>query len=285
MVNIFKIIIILLTYCSICVGQNETLVSDNLYKETRRCISDPEHFQEVIFEYSSGKLSRIINYSNTLLYSYEDIIYNQFGNEEKRITYNYDDDIQTTIVSTYDFKQKLLERKSLNNKEEVKIFYQYDTLSRIVAEKYFNDSYNPDISDYYILYEYTGENLVKKSTYKNSSLRAYELYFYDNNNNKVKTEFYSNDLITSYIVYKYSDNMLTNEYRYNSSNGERFIFEQAYLYNFEKQLIEIIRNGVQMRKNFYENKRLIRSETYESFHGQRANEYCPIRIVEYEYFK
>ena len=280
-------IFIFVFYCSLGIGQtSEPLESGVLRKKTIRCMNDPEKFREIIYEYSNGKLVGITNYSNTLLTDYEVIQYNQFGNEEKRTYYGSKDEIIRTILTSYDSKQKLLGKKQMNNNGQIVNIKEYDILSRIVADNYFRDPYQPDVSCYYFLYEYSGENLVKKSFYMNCALRSYEINIYDNFNKKIKTEFYSYDRLTKYIVFKYDDSKLTQELTYDRSRDTKLISEKKYIYNADNQLTEIIENGNLMKKNYYADKKLVRSENYDYTMSRvpRPDSFCKNNIVEYEYY-
>lgn len=280
-------IFFLLCFCTLGIGQANTPLENGTLRRARtHCINNPEKSREIIYEYSNGRLFRTSRYSNTLLTIYEELQYNQFGNEEKQVHYDYYDDIVRIKLSTYDSKQRLVEEKTLNKDEELQQIFEYDSLSRIIAEKYFRDPYEPNISCYYFLYEYSGENLVRKSFYQDCSLRSYELNIYDERNRKIKTEFYSHGSMSKYILYTYNDSILTGELTYSLSRGTRLISEKIFVYNGDKQLIEIIADGKLIKRNHYENKRLIRTENYAVNKLQRLPAgICSNNVVEYEYYK
>lgn len=278
--------IILFFCCSLCIGQPSKLLGSGvLRKRTIRCMNDPEKFREIVYDYSNGKLVGITNYSNALLTDYEVIQYNQFGNEEKRTYYDSNDQIIRRVLTSYDSEQRLMKKKQLNSNGRIVNIKEYDRLSRLVADNYFREPFQPDDSCYYFLYEYSCENLVKKSFYMNCALRSYEINTYNDYNKKVKTEFFSYDRLTKYIIFKYDENKLVNELTYSGLKSKKLISEKNYIYNTDNQLTEIIENGNLIQKNHYAENRLMRSENYDYTKGvPRPGSFCKNNIVEYEYY-
>jgi len=277
-------IFLFLLYCNLGIGQlNKTPKKGTLKKEIIHCISKPEKTREIIYDYSNGNLSRIDNYLNNSLTSYTKIEYNHYGNEVKRTFYSSHDKIIRFTLSTYDLKQRLEERKILNDNNGLELIYEFDTLARLVTEKYFRDPYT-NISCHKIIYEYSGRNLVKRLLYTDCSLKSYEIIIYDDQDRKVKTEFYSYDNLIKYIVYKYQSNNLTNELTYDVLRDEKLTFEKEYIFNSNDQLVEVIENSKLVKKNHYENKRLIRSENYSRILIPRPGGRCKDYVVIYEYY-
>ncbi len=262
MKNNFLIVSILLFGGMLCLGQSVNHPGKGLLKKkTMSCAATPEEFSETIYKYSNGRVVVINDYYNTLLSRYEVIKYNQSGKVYKHISYSSDGEMLQTEITEYDSKQRILNRKKLDKYNVIKLVFEYDTLSRLIAENYYNDSFNPEISCNYYLYDYSNKRFIKKSYYVDCSLRSYEVDTRDNLNRKTKTEFFFNDVKSGTDVYKYADTLLVYERSYDG--GERLTCEIQYIYNPENQLTETIKDGRLTEKNFYENQRLIRTERYK----------------------
>ncbi len=285
MKNKLLILNFILFWGILCLGQSVNHPGKGLLKKkTMSCSAAPEEFWETIYEYNNGKLVGINGYYNTELNQYEVIKYNQAGKEYKHISYSANGEIYQTENTEYDSKQRILNRNQLDKDNVIKLVYEYDTLSRLIAENYYNDSFNPEISCNYYLYDYLNKRFIKKSYYVDCSLRSYEVDTRDNLNRKTKTEFFFNDVKSGTDVYKYADTLLVYERSYD--RGEQLTCEIQYIYNPENQLTETIIDGRLIEKNFYENQRLKRTERYKYDVPMipRPPACSGTDIIEYEYY-
>ena len=282
------IISIILFWGIICLGQSVNHTGKGLLKRktmSLNCDTYPEEFWETIYEYTNGRVVGINEYHNKLLNRYEVIKYNQSGKEFKHISYSSGGEIIQTELTGYDSKQRIQNRKQFDKDNVIKLEYEYDTLSRLLAEEYNNETFNPDISCNYYLYDYSNKRFIKKSYYVDCSLRSYEVDTRDNLNRKTKTEFFLNDVKSGSVVYIYTDTLLIYERSYD--RGERLTCEMQYIYNPENQLTETIRDGRLLEKNFYENQRFIRTERYKYIDTMypRPTACSGTDIIEYEYYQ
>lgn len=267
----------------ICFGQIDSSPKGILSKETKYYPGKPESLQETNYKYAEGKLILILNYSNTVLSGYQELYYNAIGNEIKRVYYDNNGEIQHFILTTYDAKQRLQSKRKIDINDKVEYLYEYDTINRLIFEKY--PTVYEDLAEvcYYNKYIYSNNKLIEKSFYMDCNLKVLEVNLYDRTNKKTKTEIYTNGYLTKFVVYKYSGNLLIEELTFDSSNKSRPQNEICYKYE-NNSLSEILDNGKIVQKNYYIDNLLIKRENYIYDMVSRPPDRLGLSIIEYEYY-
>jgi len=284
MLNKLIAIIIIISSPFFVLGQESMQAgADRIYSEARYSLNSSKKRSETIYKYSNGKLCRVIWYNDNKIRAYKEILYNKLGNKESETKYNSHGEITNSKLLTYDSKQRLSGINKKNSKGELVETIVYDTLSRIDTIK-FHD--NRRACNTYYKYEYPRKNRIKKIYYIDCYLDSYELQKYDNYNNIVKSEFYDGGNLTNYTAYRYYKKMLFSETTYKVARDTQVVSDKRYIYNRNRELIEIIKDGKTIRTNEYENNRLIASTIMTPVvpHGGMLYRNRAI-VIRYKYYK